>query len=134
MTRARKLADLVSLGVDDTNLDTIQEIALAVKDRIQVANTNLLVNRLNTSVIAANTNANTGVFYYSNTAGITLTLPSSPTPGDVVGFADTVGDTTYVIGRNSSNIMGVAEDLTIDSEYASFRLTYVDASTGWAFT
>jgi len=90
--------------------------------------------RLTTSVIDQDTNATAGTLFYSNTAGVTLTLPSSPTVGDVVGFADTIGDTTSVIDRNNENIMGSAENLTVDVAYASFRLAYIDASTGWAFT
>ena len=60
----------------------------------------------------------------------TITLPATPSEGDRVGitvenFADTV------VGRNGSTIMEVAEDMTIDKEYASIDLVYLDSS--WRF-
>ena len=90
--------------------------------------------RLTTSVISANTAATAGTNYYINTDGVVLTLPSSPTVGDIVGVSEVSGGTTSSINRNSSNIMSTGEDLTLDQAYASFSLTYVDASIGWAFT
>lgn len=91
-------------------------------------------NRLTTSVITANTTAVAGNWYYLNAAGITLTLPSSPTAGDQVGVSDISGGTSNIIGRNSSNIMGAAEDLTFDQSYFFAVFTYVDATRGWVFT
>ena len=60
----------------------------------------------------------------------TLTLPASPSTGDNVSiFVGAFTDT--VIGRNGSNIMGLAEDLTINSQNIGIKLVYVDASNGW---
>lgn len=66
-------------------------------------------------------------------AGIAITLPSSPLPGWEVGVA--VGGTFLdtVIGRNGANIMGISEDLTLDREYISVQLVYVDSTVGWRF-
>jgi hypothetical protein len=43
-SKARNLADLLSGGVEDTNLDSLYEMSSAIKDRMQVANTNLIVD------------------------------------------------------------------------------------------
>jgi hypothetical protein len=63
---------------------------------------------------------------------LTLTLPSSPAAGDTVSIVNSSGTTTAVIGRNSSNIMSLAEDMTVDKAAgASFTLVYADATRGW---
>jgi hypothetical protein len=65
-----------------------------------------------------------------DTATQTLTLPASPSTGDNVSIF--VGDfTDTIVARNGSNIMGLAEDLTIDSANVGIKLVYVDASNGW---
>ena len=63
-------------------------------------------------------------------SGRTITLPSSPSAGNQVvisvgAFTDTV------IGRNGSNIMGLAEDMTVNVLNATVDLVYVDATRGW---
>jgi hypothetical protein len=65
------------------------------------------------------------------TAGLTITLPATPAVGSevIVSVADTFVNT--VIARNGSNIMSLAENLTLDAPYASVNLFYVDASNGW---
>lgn len=65
-----------------------------------------------------------------DTATQTLTLPASPSAGDNVSVF--VGDfTDTVVARNGSNIMGLAEDLIIDSANIGIKLVYIDASNGW---
>jgi hypothetical protein len=60
----------------------------------------------------------------------TITLPASPTAGNEVVIS--VGNfTDTVIGRNSQNIMGLAEDMTIDSRDATVNLVFIDATRGW---
>lgn len=86
------------------------------------------------SVITANTTAvaNT-THYYLNAGTITLTLPASPSAGDVVKITEVAGNTDCVVGRNGSNIMSDASDLTLDQAYAVIYLQYVNATIGWAF-
>jgi len=88
--------------------------------------------RLQTSEISTNTNAVAGT-YYVITSSLTLTLPSSPTVGDVVGISNQSGTTTSVIARNGSNILGLAEDLTVDKDFAAFVLQYSGSTKGWIF-
>jgi hypothetical protein len=90
---------------------------------------------LTPQVITADATATAGNHYFLNSAGITLTLPSSPSTGDKVGVTELIGDTTSVVGRNGSNIMKESADLTIDTAYLVAILTYTgDATVGWAFT
>ena len=64
----------------------------------------------------------------------TLTLPASPQQGDKVRVVDvrkTFDTNALTIGRNSSNIMGDAADMTVSTEGASFELIYSDSTQGW---
>lgn len=83
-------------------------------------------------VINTNTNAVNGGTYVL-TASLTLTLPATPTAGNWVVVQNSSGTATAVIGRNGSNIMSLAENLTIDSDFVSVRLVYADATRGWVF-
>jgi hypothetical protein len=68
---------------------------------------------------------------YVMTASITITLPSSPSAGNWVGVSNRSGTSTPVIARNGQNIMGLAEDMTVDAVNAGFTLSYADATRGW---
>ncbi len=63
-------------------------------------------------------------------ASQTITLPASPSAGQQVivaigNFKDTI------VGRNGSNIMSLAEDMTLDVAYKEVSFTYVNATIGW---
>ena len=63
--------------------------------------------------------------------GQTITLPASPTAGNEVVITNGGEFTGTVVGRNSSNIMGLAENMTLDKNYAAMTFIYIDASNGW---
>lgn len=84
------------------------------------------------SLVSTPANAAAGGFYVL-TASTTITLPATPAAGDPVYVVNRSGTTTPVIARNGSNIMGLAEDLTLDSVNASVTLVYADATRGWIF-
>jgi hypothetical protein len=87
-----------------------------------------------TNVVTTSSTASANNHYYLNAATVTLTLPASPSVGDEVRISEVAGNTDCVIGRNGSNIMGDASDLTIDTAYLVLSLRYVDATIGWAFS
>lgn len=61
-------------------------------------------------------------------ASQTITLPASPTNGDRVAVS--VGNfTNTVIARNGNNILGQAEDRTINRAYASVEMVF--ANSNW---
>ena len=87
-----------------------------------------------TNVVTSSTTATKDNHYYINGATLTLTLPASPSVGDEVRLSELAGNVDCIVGRNGSNIMSAAQDLTIDSAYLVLSLRYVDATIGWAFS
>lgn len=84
------------------------------------------------SVVGVSTAANKFTLYVL-TASLTLTLPASPVVGDWVTVQNSSGLGTCVIGRNTKNIMSLAEDMVIDARSVSLTLVYADATRGWVF-
>ena len=79
-----------------------------------------------------------GKGYFINTTGgaITLTLPSSPTAGDIVAFKDYAGTFSVAckamtIGRNSSKLDGSCTDKVVSTKNTSMSVVYVDGTQGW---
>ena len=71
--------------------------------------------------------------YFVNTSGgaITVTLPSSPSAGDIVAFKDyanTWDSNNVTVGRGGSKINGECRDATLSTESQSVTLIYVDGT------
>jgi len=65
-------------------------------------------------------------------AGLTITLPASPSVGDTIYFA-VGGDwesSNMTVARNGEKIMGDASDLVADTNQP-FSLSYQDSTRGW---
>lgn len=89
-----------------------------------------------TSIKTSNYTAAAGDVILANTSGgsFTLTLKASPTAGDriyVTDYSGTFNTFPLTIGRNSSPINGLAEDMTAGIQWASYTLAYVDGTQGW---
>jgi hypothetical protein len=89
-----------------------------------------------TSIKTTNFTAVNGEGYFVNTTSgaITVTLPASPSVGNIVAIADyagTAGTNAITIGRNGSNFEGGTTDggISIDRQTATF--VYADATQGW---
>jgi hypothetical protein len=92
-----------------------------------------------TTVKTSGFTAVSGNGYFCNTtsAAFTVTLPSSPSAGDIVGikdYANTADTNNITIGRNGSNIQGEAVDFKISIEGGSVLLVYIDGTQGWKVT
>ena len=92
--------------------------------------TRALANTVTATVIGSDTTAVAGRNYVL-TASLTLTLPATPAAGDRVGVQNSSGTTTAVVARNSSNIMSLAEDMTVNLLNVGITLMYADATRGW---
>ena len=90
-----------------------------------------------TTAKTASFTAVSGNGYFINSAGgaVTVTLPASPSAGDIVGIADynNTAETNFItINRNGSNINGTAGNVTMTTNKSAVVLVYVDATSGWA--
>ena len=98
------------------------------------------VNWITTPKTSDFTAAN-GEGYFVDTAAsgaVTMTLPASPSAGNIVAVKDYNGNfatANLTIARNGSPINGGSgADVTIDTDGASIVLVYVDATQGWVST
>lgn len=87
---------------------------------------------INPTIISANTTAQINTYYVANSSLI-LTLPASPSVGNIVGFSNQSNTRSCIISGNGSNINGVNNTLTVDVLSISFFLLYVNATKGWIF-
>jgi len=77
-----------------------------------------------------------GYFVNTTSASITVTLPASPSAGDIVAIIDYAGTSAtnaIVVARNGSNINGSAENKNIIVANSGGALVYIDATQGWKF-
>ena len=93
----------------------------------------------NTTVKTGDFTAVAGEGYFVNTTSgeIDVTLPASPSAGDVVAikdYANTWDTNNCILLRNGSNIGGLALDSTISTEGLAVTLVFVDATKGWLVT
>ena len=89
----------------------------------------------------ANFTAVSGEGYFCDTAAVgafTLTLPSSPSAGDIVGLKDYNGNfatANLTIGRGGSPINGGSSiNPVLNTDGTSLLLVYVDGTQGWVPT
>jgi len=85
----------------------------------------------NNAVVGGSATLTAGQRYFFNANTQTATLPASPAAGDTVTVGVQSGDTTSVVVRNGQNIMGLAQNMTIDIGNASVTLEYTNATFGW---
>ena len=76
----------------------------------------------------------TGYFCNTTSGAFTVTLPATPTAGNIVAFKDyakTWNTNNLTIGRNGSNIEGSAGNSVQNTQGQSITLIYVDSTKGW---
>ena len=118
-----KSGDTVSLGSGASASGFTKDGAITWDSSIKTANTSITTG--------------TGFFVDTTSAAITITLPASPSVGNIVGikdYAGTFGTNNLTIARNGSNIQGNANDSLISTNRASVVLVYADATRGWLYT
>jgi hypothetical protein len=108
--------------VETTGLKTVGGISILGSGDISTGTTVVTVSGTTQTAVA-------GTHYVlTNVAATTVTLPATPATGATVWVTPTNGLTTNVIVRNGQTIMGLAEDMTIDSLTATVELRFINSS------
>ena len=89
-----------------------------------------------TTIKTADFTAVSGEGYFINTTSgaVTMTLPSSPSAGDIVAikdYANTFDTNNLTINRNGQPLSGDAQNAIISTEGQSLTLVYGDSTKGW---
>ncbi|MBV8656632.1 MAG: hypothetical protein JO142_02295 [Burkholderiales bacterium] len=91
----------------------------------------------NWTVITTNTTAANNTSYAVNTSGgaVTLTLPASPSNGQVVPFMDAKGtfatNNLTVAQGSTATIMGLAQSMVVSTPNVAASLVYIAALNDW---
>ena len=77
-----------------------------------------------------------GYFINTTSGTVTVTLPSSPSAGDIIvikDYARTFGTNAVTINRNGSKMCGSCACTTVGTNGTSATLIYADNTRGWMF-
>ena len=75
-----------------------------------------------------------GYFINTTSGTVTVTLPSSPSAGDIIAvkdYARTFGTNMVVLNRNGSKMCGSCANTNLTTSGQSITLIYVDGTKGW---
>lgn len=86
----------------------------------------LVISSSTSNAVSVNTH-----LVLKNAAASTATLPASPAGGDLVWITPGNGRVDNIVARNGQNIMGLAEDMTLDNPNATVCLRFIDSTLGW---
>ena len=78
-----------------------------------------------------------GYFIDTSSGAVTVTLPSSPSAGNIVAvkdYANTADTNAINIGRNGSKIDGETKDAKVSNEGGAVTFVFTDSTKGWLVT
>ena len=78
-----------------------------------------------------------GYFVDTSSGGVTVTLPSSPSAGNIIAvkdYANTADTNRITFNRNGSNVDGTASNPVIANEGGAVTLVFADSTKGWLVT
>ena len=121
-----------NIGTPSDNTVSTAKIVNGAVTSAKIASVPIAVG-ITSVVTATSLTATVNTHVYVSAATQTITLPASPTIGQRVlitvgNFADTV------VGRNGSNIMSSATNMTLNKEYLSIQFIFADATRGWVMS
>ena len=78
-----------------------------------------------------------GYFVDTSSGEVTVTLPSSPSAGNIIAvkdYANTADTNRITFNRNGSNVDGTAANPVIANEGGAVTLVFADSTKGWLVT
>ena len=139
------ISDITNENIGDLSDVTITSAsnkdALVYNGSAWVNNANVSFGKWDTTVKTSSFSVSSaeywqGFFIDTTSAAVTVTLPGSPSSGELVKIVDVGGNAStnnITIARNNNNIQGDASDLTVAVNRAGFELMFI-ASYGWVLT
>jgi hypothetical protein len=125
-------------GVSLTGASIATSSTQSVSGTYDVINKNYLEIKYGQSwsVQSSNFNATAGGRYWvdTNSNAVTMTLPSSPTLGDmvqVIDYSGTFSARNLTVANNSNKIMRITDSMTVSTNGAAFTLVWSGATNGW---
>lgn len=125
-------------GVSLTGASIATSASQSVSGTYDVINKNYLEIKYGQpwSVEDANFNASAGGRYWvdTNSSPVTMTLPASPTLGDmvqVIDYSGTFSARNLTVANNSNKIMRITDSMTVSTNGAAFTLVWSGATNGW---
>jgi len=107
----------------------VQTVSLGQTNTTGNVNLRIIPNYITSNITAQ---ANNLYIFDSTTQAYTLTLPSSPQPGDSIKISIRGGLATNALNPGSTNkIMGVTGSMTINNTTAAFEIIWAAGSQGW---
>ncbi len=104
-------------------------------DTISVGNATVSATSWQSAIKTSNFTAEKGKGYFVNTSGgaVTVTLPLSPSLGDIVEVSDYGGSsaTNNITFTSSNNIQGGSGNKVLATNNGSIKLVYSDSTKGW---
>jgi hypothetical protein len=114
--------DVAQSGTDNTTLMTPLRVAQAIA--VQGAVYTYTSTNVNRTLLNRERCTVTSGF-------LTLTLPAGPTQGNEISVVVPSGSANVVLSGAGSPIMGLQQNLTIDSVDKTVTLIYIDGTNGW---
>jgi hypothetical protein len=77
-----------------------------------------------------------GYFINTTSGAVTVTLPASPSAGDIIAvkdYARTFASNKVTLSRNGSKMCGACANTILNANGQSITLIYVDSTKGWTF-
>jgi hypothetical protein len=139
------ISDITNENIGDLSDVTITSAsnkdALVYNGSAWVNNANVSFGKWDTTVKTSSFSVSSaeywqGFFIDTTSAAVTVTLPGSPSSGELVKIVDVGGNAAsnnITIARNGNNIQGDASDLTVATSRAGFELMFI-SSYGWVLT
>jgi hypothetical protein len=117
----------VGLGNVDNTSDLNKPVSTAQQTELDLKSDGFLYR-----AISVNTTAISRDYLKvdTSTAAIIVTLPLTPSENNIIGFLDVVGKfdiNALTIGANGNTIMGLSEDMVVDTKNMSLELIYINS-------
>lgn len=124
-------------GADTLDIKGLSATGLTVNGDTAWTSGNNPKNELPFTTSSNETLVSTDSVHVGALVPLSMELPINPSIGDWVRISDYIGSfstNNVTVLRNGENIMGLAEDMVLSTDWVRIRLEYVSVTYGWLLT